>query len=208
MKLTKMLTAVAVTSTVIAAMAMSASAAPDATTVTASYTAATDEAPAVITLANVPTRTGADDATLLVLNTDVFADFDSGASETVNITPAVIENINQSADTTDFASIPINALAEGDTVYVRMQVDGQIYTAAYTLPVTTPSYMLGDVTGNKTIDMGDAAAVLNHFTKDEIITDETAKLAADVTGNKTIDMGDAAAILNHFTKDELIVQPN
>jgi hypothetical protein len=71
----------------------------------------------------------------------------------------------------------------------------------------TPTYTLGDVTLDETIDMGDAAAILNHFMGDAVITDETVKLAADVTLDETIDMGDAAAILNHFMGDALIVQP-
>ena len=161
MKLTKMLTAVAVKSTVIAAMAMSASAALEA-----SYTPAADEEPATITLTGIPTKAGDKDATLLVLNEDVFADFDAGDSTTVNITPAVIENINQSADTTDFASIPINALEEGETVYVRMQVDGKIYTAEYTLPKTTPDepeYTYGDVDNNGLINATDASWVLTKY---------------------------------------------
>ena len=196
MKLTKMLTAVAVTSTVIAAMAMSASAALEA-----SYTPAADEAPAVITLANVPTRTGADDATLLVLNTDVFADFDKDSSATVNITPAVIENINQSANTTDFARIPINALDEGETVYVRMQVDGKIYTAEYTLPKTTPDepeYTYGDVDNNGLINATDASWVLTKYGIPTTVFPCGEDDAGDVDANGLINATDASWILTKY----------
>jgi hypothetical protein len=71
----------------------------------------------------------------------------------------------------------------------------------------TPTYMLGDVNDDTSIDMGDAAAILNHFMEYTLITDATAKLAADVNVDKSIDMGDAAAILNHFMEYTLIVQP-
>lgn len=70
----------------------------------------------------------------------------------------------------------------------------------------TPTYKLGDVNSDNSINMSDAAAVLNHFTGDSVITDATALLAADVNKDESINMSDAAAILNHFTGDALIQQ--
>ncbi len=157
MKLFRLLSTTAVTVLAIAALAISASAAPDTTTVTANY------ADSTLTLSGVPAVTGEDDATLLVLNNNVFADFDADETgeTTVTITPADIKQINQSDNTADFAEVVVGELADGDKVYVRMQVNGQIYTAEYTKKVDTPDTVLvGDVNGDGSITSDDATEIL------------------------------------------------
>lgn len=151
------------------------------------------------------------DYTLLVLSDD--------ATSITEANKSIIKQIQQ-GDNTILTGVKVGTITptEADqTFYVR--VGGANATEAnptgfaagtFTVPGTasgTTSYTLGDVNVDTYIDMGDAAAILNHFTGDKIIEDETALLAADVNVDTYVDMGDAAAILNHFTGDKLIVQP-
>ncbi len=203
MKLFRLLSTTAVTVLAIAALAISASA------MTVDYTAPTETTAGTLTLSDIPVVTGEDDATLLVLNNNVFADFDADETgeTTVTITPADIKQINQSDNTADFAEVVIGELADGDKVYVRMQVNGQIYTAEYTKEADAPAYVLGQVTiGDTAIDVSDASLVLQSAAKLVTLTDAQ-KLAANVTGDTNattgepiIDVSDASSILQYAAK--------
>lgn len=242
MKLFRLLTTTAITTMAVAAMTVSASA------LEAKYNeATTDEAGTVVTgsvtLDGITSE--AEQKTLLVLNNDVFGDFDKTAAKEEGISNTDIVQIDQDAsfgtvvvgdlqaamNTANAAALATYEKAgktteayetlkenwqASKTYYVRVGGDGSIETAMFTVETTAvmpdaepvaPAYTLGDVNIDTLIDMGDAAAVLNHYTGDAVITDATAKLAADVNIDTLIDMGDAAAILNHYTGDALIVQP-
>ena len=59
-------------------------------------------------------------------------------------------------------------------------------------------YLLGDVTGDGKITMGDYARIKAHLEGINPITDETVLKAADVTGNGEIDYGDLAKVLAYI----------
>lgn len=145
-------------------------------------------------------------------------------------TVVVISKADQNATLTADKLYYINQGTSGDTFWTNgmgtkveledgdyiVRIGGETITNAedlieIELTVATtpvgPTYKLGDVNADDAINMGDAAAVLNHFMEYTPITDANAKLAADVNGDEAINMGDAAAILNHFMEYTPIVQP-
>lgn len=72
--------------------------------------------------------------------------------------------------------------------------------AAGTVTPPTPSYVKGDATGNNSIDVFDAVAVLQHVAAGGSGTLTGANLAAaDYTENGTIDVFDAVAILQSLS---------
>ena len=229
MKLFKLMATTAITTMAVAAMSVSASA------MTATYTAPVGDAAGSVTLSDIATT--AEQKTLLILNKDaenvveadiVQIDQDAALkSVAVGDLAAAIDAANQTAldayaeSAQDKAAYEVLTAAwtASTDYFVRVGGDGSIERYTLTVNTTktlpeapeevppTPTYTLGDVNVDTYINMGDAAAILNHYMGDALITDETAKLAADVNVDTYINMGDAAAILNHYMGDALIVQP-
>ena len=153
--------------------------------------------------------------TILVLDKDideVITNEETGETTKVTFDDSNIMYIDQASvtDNAVFENMGLLNPNEAETAYIRVGSDLGINIMTAELALVEeegPTYLLGDVNMDTSINMGDAAAILNHFMGDAEITDATAKLAADVNVDTSINMGDAAAILNHFMGDALIVQP-
>lgn len=61
-------------------------------------------------------------------------------------------------------------------------------------------YILGDVTGDQSVNISDASAILSHILKTEVLTGD-AYLAADVDLNGTVNIQDASHILQYILKN-------
>ena len=188
MKLTKMLTAVAVTSTVIAAMAMSASA-----DFSAEYVAPTGDQTGKVTLTDLSPATG--DHTLLVLNRDVFGDFTEGEEGTVTVNAADIVQIDQAAT---FDTVVVGDLAADIDAANQKLLDDYAAIAeptpeqfdnAFTTWKESQTYYVR-VGGGSAIDVAQITAnttKVNTNTRPEEVPDEPDYVKGDVSGEGDVD---------------------
>ena len=88
------------------------------------------------------------------------------------------------------------------TYYIYLSSTGSAKTQIASFKYYQP-YTLGDVNGDKEIDVSDAMAVINHIVKKSTLTGNNL-LAADVvsdgSGKASIDVSDAMAIINYIVK--------
>jgi hypothetical protein len=59
---------------------------------------------------------------------------------------------------------------------------------------TTKDFVMGDVNGNGSVDIGDAVCIVNYLVNKQNVIFNTA--AVDLNGNEQIDIGDAVMIVN------------
>lgn len=224
MKLFRLLTTTAITTMAVAAMAVSASAALEAT-----YTAPTTDAAGSVALTGIETTAEQktllilnNDATNVVDTDIVQIDQDETlTSVAVGDLAAAIDAANQdlldeynkiaSPTKADFEALKADWKASTN-YYVRVGGDGSI--EKYTLEVKTtkempeapaevpptPTYTLGDVTGEGNIDGEDALQILKYSVK--LVTDfgDVATEAGDVTGEGNVDGEDALQVLKYSVK--------
>ena len=198
MKLTKMLTAVAVTSTVIAAMAMSASAAFNA-----EYVAPTGDQTGKVTLTDLSPATG--DHTLLVLNRDVFGDFTDGEEGTVTVNAADIVQIDQAST---FDTVVVGDLAADIDAANQKLLDDYAAIAeptpeqfdnAFTTWQASQTYYVR-VGGGSTIDVAQITAnttKVNNNTRPEEKPEEPEYMLGDVFTDEGVDDLDAL-LINYY----------
>ena len=182
-KFSKLFLSCAAVAAVTAAVATSAMAAGE---ISATYTAAGENATAKLTI-DASGYTAAQ-KTLLVLKP-------GKTLETVKVTEGDVLQIDQKDGNDSIAvALPKN-LADG--VYnVYMGGDGKTYNTTFTVG-NVSSRLLGDADGNDTINVMDASAVANHFVKIETLTGDSLQ-AADADDNGTINVMDASEIANYF----------
>ena len=58
-------------------------------------------------------------------------------------------------------------------------------------------YLLGDVSGDGRVNVGDVAQLYGHIRKTNLLTDEYALACADVTGDGRLNVGDTATLYSH-----------
>jgi hypothetical protein len=64
--------------------------------------------------------------------------------------------------------------------------------------------LLGDVTGDGRVNVGDTAKVYSHVKQTALLTDEYALACADVSGDGRINVGDTAKIYSHVKQTSLL----
>jgi hypothetical protein len=84
-------------------------------------------------------------------------------------------------------------------------------TREYKITVTDGSvtqdvkiHLLGDVTGDGRVNVGDTARVYSHVRKTAVITDEYLLKVADVSGDGRVNVGDTAKVYSHVRKTSLL----
>ena len=196
MKLTKMLAAVAVTSTVIAAMAMSASAAFNA-----EYVAPTGDQTGKVTLTDLSPATG--DHTLLVLNKDVFGDFTDGEEGTVTVNAADIVQIDQAST---FDTVVVGDLAADIDAANQKLLDDyaaieeptpEQYDSAFTDWKASQTYYVR-VGGGSTIDTAQITVNTTKVNSNTRPEETTNYKLGDVDGDGELLGGDATLIYKHI----------
>lgn len=120
----------------------------------------------------------------------------------VDVTTAVL---GTPTDTAATFTAPTVAAA---TVYTLTATDSAAHVATLTITVNPkaqePSYTLGDVNNDGTVDASDALAIINYFLKGVEFTDSNGDAvdvaAGDVNGDTAVDASDALAVINYFLK--------
>jgi len=92
---------------------------------------------------------------------------------------------------------------DGCTLYVKMGAKGVSNMATTTIEYFDPTtaVIYGDVTGEGTVNIGDAIKVLRYDAKLESLTPQEL-VAAEVTGDGAVNIGDAIKILRYDAKLE------
>ena len=180
-KFSKLFLSCAAVAAVTAAVATSAMAAGE---ISATYTAAGENATAKLTID--ASGYTADQKTLLIVPSSVSLD---------KVTDGDVVQIDQNADIVDVV-LPAN-LKDG-TYTVYMGGDGQVYSTNFKVG-NASSVLVGDVTQDEEIDLSDATAIVNHFVKIETVTGD-ALIAANVNYDDEVDLSDATCVVNYFVK--------
>nr|MCR5241362.1 fibronectin type III domain-containing protein [Prevotella sp.] len=88
-------------------------------------------------------------------------------------------------------------LESGTSYVVKVKsVCGEHSESAWSQDVsfTTKDFVMGDVNGNGSVDIGDAVCIVNYLVNKQNVIFNTA--AVDLNGNEQIDIGDAVMIVN------------
>ena len=180
-KFSKLFLSCAAVAAVTAAVATSAMAAGE---ISATYTAAGENATAKLTID--ASGYTADQKTLLVLKP-------GKTLETVKVSEGDVLQIDQQ-DGNDTITVALpKDLADGKyTVY--MGGDGQVYSTNFKVG-NASSVLVGDVNQDASITLGDATAIVRHKTGAAPITDADALIAADTNYDDSITLGDATCIV-------------
>lgn len=176
-KFSKLFLSCAAVAAVTAAVATSAMAAGE---ISATYTAAGENATAKLTID--ASGYTADQKTLLIVPSSVSLD---------KVTDGDVVQIDQNADIVDVV-LPAN-LKDG-TYTVYMGGDGQVYSTNFKVG-NASSVLVGDVNQDASITLGDATAIVRHKTGAATITDADALIAADTNYDDSITLGDATCIV-------------
>lgn len=176
-KFSKLFLSCAAVAAVTAAVATSAMAAGG---ISATYTAAGENATAKLTID--ASGYTADQKTLLIVPSSVSLD---------KVTDGDVVQIDQNAEIVDVV-LPAG-LADGKyTVY--MGGDGQVYSTNFKVG-NASSVLVGDVNQDASITLGDATAIVRHKAGAAPITDADALIAADTNYDDSITLGDATCIV-------------
>lgn len=176
-KFSKLFLSCAAVAAVTAAVATSAMAAGG---ISATYTAAGENATAKLTID--ASGYTADQKTLLIVPSSVSLD---------KVTADDVVQIDQNAEIVDVA-LPAKLKDGSYTVY--MGGDGQVYSTNFKVG-NASSVLVGDVNQDASITLGDATAIVRHKTGAAPITDADALIAADTNYDDSITLGDATCIV-------------
>jgi hypothetical protein len=91
----------------------------------------------------------------------------------------------------------LSNLESGTSYVVKVKsVCGEHSESAWSQDVsfTTKDFVMGDVNGNGSVDIGDAVCIVNYLVNKQNVIFNTA--AVDLNGNEQIDIGDAVMIVN------------
>lgn len=176
-KFSKLFLSCAAVAAVTAAVATSAMAAGE---ISATYTAAGENATAKLTID--ASGYTADQKTLLIVPSSVSLD---------KVTAGDVVQIDQNAEIVD---VVLPADLKDGTYTVYMGGDGQVYSTNFKVG-NASSVLVGDVNQDASITLGDATAIVRHKTGAAPITDADALIAADTNYDDSITLGDATCIV-------------
>ena len=176
-KFSKLFLSCAAVAAVTAAVATSAMAAGE---ISATYTAAGENATAKLTID--ASGYTADQKTLLIVPSSVSLD---------KVTDGDVVQIDQNAEIVDVV-LPADLKDGKYTVY--MGGDGQVYSTNFKVG-NASSVLVGDANQDASITLGDATAIVRHKTGAAPITDADALIAADTNYDDSITLGDATCIV-------------
>lgn len=124
-------------------------------------------------------------------NTMVIVDTGADGEKLTEINEENIHQINQQAGA--YTVIPVGELEDG-TYEVRIGGDGNLYSATFTVGGSTR--LVGDASGDGTINTSDASRAMNHAMLLETLVGDDLK-AADVTRDSAVNTTDASEIMNY-----------
>lgn len=181
-KFSKLFLSCAAVAAVTAAVATSAMAAGE---ISATYTAAGENATAKLTID--ASGYTADQKTLLIVPSSVSLD---------KVTDGDVVQIDQNAEIVDVV-LPADLKDGKYTVY--MGGDGQVYSTNFNVG-NVSSVLIGDVNQDTKINLLDATGVVQHAMKVKAITDADALIAADANDDSKINLSDATCIVKYSVK--------
>ena len=179
-KFSKLFLSCAAVAAVTAAVATSAMAAGE---ISATYTAAGENATAKLTID--ASGYTADQKTLLIVPSSVSLD---------KVTDGDVVQIDQNAEIVDVA-LPADLKDGKYTVY--MGGDGQVYSTNFNVG-NVSSVLIGDVNQDDEVTLADATEIILDYVGTKEITNADAKVAADCNDDEDITLGDATCIINYY----------
>ena len=179
-KFSKLFLSCAAVAAVTAAVATSAMAAGE---ISATYTAAGENATAKLTID--ASGYTADQKTLLIVPSSVSLD---------KVTADDVVQIDQNAEIVDVA-LPADLKDGKYTVY--MGGDGQVYSTNFNVG-NVSSVLIGDVNQDDEVTLADATEIILDYVGTKEITNADAKVAADCNDDEDITLGDATCIINYY----------
>lgn len=179
-KFSKLFLSCAAVAAVTAAVATSAMAAGE---ISATYTAAGENATAKLTID--ASGYTADQKTLLIVPSSVSID---------KVTDGDVVQIDQNAEIVDVV-LPADLKDGKYTVY--MGGDGQVYSTNFNVG-NVSSVLIGDVNQDDEVTLADATEIILDYVGTKEITNADAKVAADCNDDEDITLGDATCIINYY----------
>lgn len=179
-KFSKLFLSCAAVAAVTAAVATSAMAAGE---ISATYTAAGENATAKLTID--ASGYTADQKTLLIVPSSVSLD---------KVTDGDVVQIDQNAEIVDVV-LPADLKDGKYTVY--MGGDGQVYSTNFNVG-NVSSVLIGDVNQDDEVKLADATEIILDYVGTKEITNADAKVAADCNDDEDITLGDATCIINYY----------
>lgn len=179
-KFSKLFLSCAAVAAVTAAVATSAMAAGE---ISATYTAAGENATAKLTID--ASGYTADQKTLLIVPSSVSLD---------KVTDGDVVQIDQNAEIVDVV-LPADLKDGKYTVY--MGGDGQVYSTNFNVG-NVSSVLIGDVNQDDEVTVADATEIILDYVGTKEITNADAKVAADCNDDEDITLGDATCIINYY----------
>lgn len=179
-KFSKLFLSCAAVAAVTAAVATSAMAAGE---ISATYTAAGENATAKLTID--ASGYTADQKTLLIVPSSVSLD---------KVTDGDVVQIDQNAEIVDVV-LPADLKDGKYTVY--MGGDGQVYSTNFNVG-NVSSVLIGDVNQDDEVNLADATEIILDYVGTKEITNADAKVAADCNDDEDITLGDATCIINYY----------
>ena len=179
-KFSKLFLSCAAVAAVTAAVATSAMAAGE---ISATYTAAGENATAKLTID--ASGYTADQKTLLIVPSSVSLD---------KVTDGDVVQIDQNAEIVDVV-LPADLKDGKYTVY--MGGDGQVYSTNFNVG-NVSSVLIGDVNRDDEVTLADATEIILDYVGTKEITNADAKVAADCNDDEDITLGDATCIINYY----------
>lgn len=179
-KFSKLFLSCAAVAAVTAAVATSAMAAGE---ISATYTAAGENATAKLTID--ASGYTADQKTLLIVPSSVSLD---------KVTADDVVQIDQNAEIVD---VVLPAKLKDGTYTVYMGGDGQVYSTNFKVGNASP-VLIGDVNQDDEVTLADATEIILDYVGTKEITNADAKVAADCNDDEDITLGDATCIINYY----------
>lgn len=179
-KFSKLFLSCAAVAAVTAAVATSAMAAGE---ISATYTAAGENATAKLTID--ASGYTADQKTLLIVPSSVSLD---------KVTDGDVVQIDQNAEIVDVV-LPADLKDGKYTVY--MGGDGQVYSTNFNVG-NVSSVLIGDVNQDDEVTLADVTEIILDYVGTKEITNADAKVAADCNDDEDITLGDATCIINYY----------
>lgn len=179
-KFSKLFLSCAAVAAVTAAVATSAMAAGE---ISATYTAAGENATAKLTID--ASGYTADQKTLLIVPSSVSLD---------KVTADDVVQIDQNAEIVD---VVLPADLKDGTYTVYMGGDGQVYSTNFNVG-NVSSVLIGDVNQDDEVTLADATEIILDYVGTKEITNADAKVAADCNDDEDITLGDATCIINYY----------